>query len=567
MARRTVAVLLLLFSATLLNAQPERIDSAAAALIKEEGLQHSQVMSLLSSLCDVYSPRLTWSPEYTRGAEWVKKTFTTWGITKVSYDRWAPLGRGWTLKNFSAMVTAPVPFPVIAYPSAWSPGFKEKEADVVYLNASTPEELERYKGKLKGKFVLLSDLAAVRPHFTPQATRLADSVLLRMANADMQGGRRGARRFPRLDRMTPAAIDSALIAIAQASPDADTAAMRERFAGMRMTPRKLLFAQEEGAIAVITPGSGDGGTMLVQSATVPQAQDTPRDQRIPAYDAKVTSFIPQVVFAAEHYNRILRSIKLGEKVTLEMELQVETTKADSSFNVIAEIPGTDLKDEIVMIGGHFDTWHAGTGATDNNSGVAACMEAARILKVLAEKNGLKTRRTIRIGFWGGEEQGLFGSREYVSEFFAQREGDQGFGGFGGPGGPGGPPEITKKAEFDKLSVYFNHDNGTGRLRGIYLQGNEAARPIFRRWLTAYGDPTAQTITIQNTGGTDHQSFDGVGLPGFQFIQDQIEYDSRTHHYNMDVYERLIPDDMKQAATVIAFFTWQAANRDGKFPRK
>ncbi len=564
MARCTVALLLLVFSATLLQAQPERIDSAAVALIKEEGLQHSQVMPLLSSLCDVYSPRLTWSPEYTRGADWVKKTFATWGITNVSYDRWAPVGRGWTLKNFSAMVTSPVPFPVIAYPSAWSPGFKEKEAEVVYLNASDPSELERYKGKLKGKFVLLSDLADVRPHFTPQATRLADSVLLRMANADIQGGRRGGRRFPRLDRMTPQAIDSALIAIAQASPDVDTAAMRERFSGMRMTPRKLLFAQEEGAVAVITPGNGDGGTMLVQSATVPQPQDVPREQRIPAYDAKATSFIPQVVFAAEHYNRILRSIKLGEKVTLEMELQVETTKADSSFNVIAEIPGTDLKDEIVMIGGHFDTWHAGTGATDNNSGVAACMEAARILKVLAERNGLKTRRTIRIGFWGGEEQGLFGSREYVSEFFAQREGDQGF---GGPGGPGGTPEITKKAGFDKLSVYFNHDNGTGRLRGIYLQGNEATRPIFRRWLTAYGDPTIQTITIQNTGGTDHQSFDGVGLPGFQFIQDQIEYDSRTHHYNMDVYERLIGGDMKQAATVIAFFTWQAANRDGRFPRK
>jgi hypothetical protein len=388
-----------------------------------------------------------------------------------------------------------------------------------------------------------------------------------MANADVQAPHRGARRFPRLDRMTPQAIDSALAAIAQASPDADTAAMRERFAGMRMGPRKLMFAQEEGAIGAITSGGGDGGTMLVQSASFPQPQDIPRDQRTAAYDAKATSFIPQIVFAAEHYNRILRTIQLGEKVTLEMELQVETTKADSSFNIIAEIPGTDLEDEVVMIGAHFDTWHAGTGATDNNSGVAACMEAARILKVLAEKNGLKTRRTIRIGLWGGEEQGIFGSREYVSEFFAQRQGDQGFGGFGGPGGPGGPPEITKKSEFDKLSVYFNHDNGTGRPRGIYLQGNEAARPIFRRWLTAYGDPTAQTVTIQNTGGTDHQSFDGVGLPGFQFIQDEIEYDSRTHHYNMDVYERLIGDDMKQAATLIAFFTWQAANRDGRFPRK
>jgi carboxypeptidase Q len=564
MTRRTVTVLFLLLSASILQAQPERVDSAAVALIKEEGLQHSQVMNLLSSLCDVYSPRLTWSPEYVRGAEWVKKTYATWGITNVAYDRWAPLGRGWTLKNFSAVVTAPVAFPVIAYPSAWSPGFKEKEAEVVYLNATDTTDLLKYKGKLKGKFVLLSDLADVRPHFTPQATRLADSVLLRMANADVQGSRRGARRFPRLDRLTPQAIDSALAAIIAMNPEADTAAMRERFTGMRMTPRKLMFAQEEGAVAAITPGGGDGGTMLVQSASYPQSQDVPRDQRIPAYDGKATSFIPQIVFASEHYNRILRMIKLGEKVTLAMALQVETTKADSSFNVIAEIPGTDLKDEIVMIGGHFDTWHAGTGATDNNSGVAACMEAARILKVLADKHGLKTRRTIRIGFWGGEEQGLFGSREYVADVFAKREGDQGF---GGPGGPGGPPEITKKAEYDKFYAYFNHDNGTGRLRGIYLQGNEAARPIFRRWLTAYGDPSAQTITIQNTGGTDHQSFDGVGLPGFQFIQDQIEYDSRTHHYNMDVYERLIPDDMKQAASVIAFFTWQAATRDGKFPRK
>jgi hypothetical protein len=362
--------------------------------------------------------------------------------------------------------------------------------------------------------------------------------------------------------MTPQSIDSALAAIALATPEVDTAALRERFTDMQLSPRKLLFAQEEGAIAAITPGRGDGGTMVVQSATVPQPQDTPRNQRISAYDPKAGTFIPQITFASEHYNRIIRMLKQGEKVTLEMELQVETTRADSCFNIIAEIPGTDLKDEIVMLGGHFDTWHAGTGATDNNSGVAACMEAARVLTVLAEKHGLKTRRTIRIGFWGAEEQGLFGSREYVGDVFARREGDP-FA--GGPGG--GPAEVTKLPGFEKLSVYFNHDNGTGRIRGIYLQGNEAARPVLRRWLSAFGDPTAQTITIQNTSGTDHQSFDGVGLPGFQFIQDQIEYDARTHHYNMDVYERLIEDDMKQAATVMTFFAYQAANRDARFPRK
>jgi Zn-dependent M28 family amino/carboxypeptidase len=245
-----------------------------------------------------------------------------------------------------------------------------------------------------------------------------------------------------------------------------------------------------------------------------------------------------------------------------MNLEVAMTKADSGFDIIGEIPGTDLKDEVVMIGAHFDSWHSGTGATDNGTGSAACMEAMRILETVMKNDGLKLRRTIRIGLWGSEEEGLIGSREYVSAIFGKRAGDTG-GGL--PGGGGG--ELKTTPEYDKLSVYFNHDNGSGRIRGIYLQGNEAARPIFRSWFTAFGDPTAQTITIQNTGGTDHQSFDGIGLPGFQFIQDPLEYDSRTHHYNMDVYERAQEPDMTQAATIIAVFAYTAANRDAKFPRK
>lgn len=566
MARTLLAFILFLIGSSILPAQTERVDSAAVALIKEEGLRNSQIMPLLSTLCDVYSPRLSWSPEYARGAAWVKQKFASMGIPAVTYDHFAPVGKGWSLRSFTAMVTAPMPFPVIAYPSAWSPGFRQKETAVIHLDAATPAELERYKGKLKGTFVLIGDPVDVRPHFSPEATRLADSVLLRMANADAQSGRRGARRFPRFDRMDARAIDSALAAMVQSFPEVDTAAMRERWMGMQLTPRKLSLAQEEGAIAVITPGRGDGGTMLVQSASVPQPPDVPRNERIAPYDPKAPTFIPQIVFAAEHYNRIVRTLRQGEKVRLSMGLDVEFSRVDSCFNVIAEIPGTDLKDEIVMMGGHFDTWHAGTGATDNNSGVAACMEAARILKVLAEKHGLKTRRTIRIGLWGAEEQGLHGSREYVSEFFAQREGGAFTGGFGGPPG-GAPPTIIKRPGYDALSVYFNHDNGTGRLRGIYLQGNQNAHPVLRRWLSAFGDPTAQTVTMQNTSGTDHQSFDGVGLPGFQFIQDQIEYDTRTHHYNMDVYERLIEEDMKQAATLMAFFVYQAATRDERFPRK
>jgi carboxypeptidase Q len=550
-----------------LPAQQEKIDTLAVSRIKEEGLRHSQVMDLLSSLCDVYGPRLAWSPEYKRAADWVTHKLKEWGITDVKYDYWAPLGRGWTLKNFSAMVTAPVPYPVIAYPAAWSPGFKEKEAEVVFLEARKPEDLAKYQGKLKGKFVLISDPLVLKAHFDPLAVRLADSVLLRMANADVQSFR--GRRGPRFPRMGVRNIDSVLAAIQQMNPDADTAAMRQRFVESQLGPRNLEFAQKEGALAAITEGRGDGGTVLVQSATVPQPGGSPQApggppaQRINPYDPKAPEIIPQVVFASEHYNRIVRMLEKGEKVRLEMELQVSTTEADSGFNIIAEIPGTDLKDEVVMIGAHLDSWHAGTGATDNGTGTAACLEAMRILQILAQKDGLKPRRTIRLGLWGAEEEGLIGSREYVSEAFARREGDQGAFPFGGGGGA----ELKKTPAYDKLSVYFNHDNGSGRIRGIYLQGDEAARPIFRSWFTAFADPTAQTITIQNTGGTDHQSFDRVGLPGFQFIQDPLEYDARTHHYNMDVYDRVQEPDMKQASTIIALFAYQAATRDAPFPRK
>jgi hypothetical protein len=541
-------------------AQPEKIDTLALSRIKAEGLGNSRVMDLLATLCDTYSPRLTWSPEYRRGAEWVSATLRGWGIS-TTVDRWAPLGKGWTLKEFSAMVTQPVSYPVIAYPSAWSPGIREKEAGVVHFRARTEAEYESYRGKLKGKYVVLGEPLTVRAHFEPQAVRLADSVLLRMANAEAQtGGRRGPRRFPRLDRITPQTIDSAIAAMRQINPDTDTLALRERLEEMMAAPRRLEFLRKEGALAVITPGRGDGGTMIVQAASVPQSPDAPRDRRVGPYDASAPEFLPQVVFAAEHFNRIVRMLHAGEKVTLAMKLEVEVSKPDSGFNVIGEIPGTDLKDEVVMIGGHFDTWHAGTGATDNNTGTAACMEAMRILQAVVKAGAVKPRRTIRIGLWGGEEQGLIGSREYVAQTYARREG--GGSPFGGGGG-----DIQKTTLFDKFSVYFNHDNGSGRFRGIYLQGNEAARPIFRAWLSAFGDPAAQTVTAQNTGGTDHQSFDGVGLPGFQFIQDPLEYDTRTHHYNMDTFERIQEADMKQAATIMAFFAYQAATRDGRIPRK
>ena len=572
MAKRTFVVLALaVFVISAGFAQvAEKVDTAAVSKIKEEGLKNSQVMEILSYLTDVYGPRLTGSPEYKEGAEWVSKKLASWGLQNIHFERCAPVAKGWTLKRYALNVIDPQSFPVIGYPKAWSPGVKGTvTGEAILFDAKNEAELEKFKGKLKGKFVLISeDRGDVTAPFEAQALRLTDTELLRMANASPQAGGRGGRfRMPDFARLSPAARDSAGRAMAREfMPDADTATVSRLLrrmmgggGGANITPQKLELCQKEGALVVFDQGRGDGGNLIVQSATVP-VTGAPQlgAPRVNAYDAKVPAIVPQVTLAAEHYGRIVRMLGKGQKVKLEMMLDVAFTPADSTFNVVAEIPGTDLKDQVVLLGGHFDTWHGGTGATDDCSGVAACMEAVRIIKTL----GLQPRRTIRVGFWAAEEQGLIGSREYVSQHYAEREG--GSGGFPMGGGTG---ELKTKPEYDKFSVYFNHDNGTGKIRGVYLQGNEAARPIFRAWLEPFASLGASTLTIQNTGGTDHLSFDGVGLPGFQFIQDPIDYNTRTHHYTMDVYERLQADDMKQAATIMAAFAYNAAMRDEMFPRK
>jgi Zn-dependent M28 family amino/carboxypeptidase len=294
--------------------------------------------------------------------------------------------------------------------------------------------------------------------------------------------------------------------------------------------------------------------------------------RLSVYDPKAEAkMVPQVTVSAEQYNRMMRMMQAGEKVRMTVDLQVEYQDQDNmGYNTIAEIPGSDLKDEVVMLGGHMDSWHSGTGATDNGAGVSVAMEAVRIIQAL----GLKPRRTIRIALWTGEEQGLLGSRAYVAKHFGKLEGGPGGGGGGGGGFGGGgnganttPAKLTTLPEYEKFSGYFNLDNGTGKIRGIYLQGNKGVRDLFSQWLMPFRDMGASTITISNTGGTDHQSFDGIGLPGFQFIQDEIEYDTRTHHSNQDVFDRIQADDMKQAATIMAAFVYQTAMRDEKLPRK
>ena len=520
--------------------------------IKDEGMNRSQVMKTLSYLTDVIGPRLTNSPNMKRANEWTRDEMTRWGLQNAHLEAWGPFGRGWSLKRFSAQVTEPQSIPLIAFPKAWSPGTNGAiTGDVVYLNAKDEAELEQFKGKLKGAIVLTSGMREVKARFEALGTRRDEKDLLSLADApEPRGGQR------RMFQMSP-----------------------EQRAAMMFGAKKNQFLFDEGAAVSIDPSRiGDGGTIFVQSASVPQPIPSgpigPNTRGISPYDKSAPKLTPQLVMAVEHYNRLVRMIEAGEKVKMNVDLAVEFHDADlMGYNTIAEIPGTDLKDEIVMLGGHMDSWHSGTGATDNGAGVAVGMEAMRIIQTL----GLKPRRTIRIALWSGEEQGLLGSRAYVAEHFGKMETPAAPAGAGNGNGatstPAAPVLVTKPA-YEKLSAYFNLDNGTGKIRGVYLQGNEAVRPLFRQWLMAFRDRPedktswgASTLSISNTGGTDHLAFDAIGLPGFQFIQDEIEYDTRTHHSNQDVFDRIQADDMKQAATIMAAFVYNTAMLDQKLPRK
>jgi hypothetical protein len=563
MIRRQFAALLLLFTLLVpyvaFGQQTQGQQQAAVdpndpiVKIRDEGLNRSQVMQTLSYLSDVIGPRLTASPGMKRANEWTRDTMTKWGLQNAHLEAWGPFGRGWTLKRFSAQVTDPLDVPLIAYPKAWSPGTNGPvSADVVYFDPKDEADLARFKGQLKGKIVLTAAMREVKAHFETLGTRRDEKNLLALANAPMPrpGGGRGG-----------------------------FGGGGNNQAAAQFTAKKNQFLLDEGAAVLVDASRGDGGTLFVQSATVPQpfspnafGPNAPR--RINPYD-KDAKMLPQISVAVEHYNRIVRMIQAGEKVKMETNIAVEYQDTDlNGYNTVAEIPGTDpnLKDEIVMLGGHMDSWHAGTGATDNGAGVAVGMEAVRIIQAL----GLKPRRTIRIALWTGEEQGLLGSRAYVAKHFGRMETPpatttnttQG----GGDSTAMRPlaqaaPVLVKMAEYDQLAGYFNLDNGTGKIRGVYLQGNDSVATLFRQWLAPFKDLGAETLSLSNTGGTDHLSFDGIGLPGFQFIQDEIEYDTRTHHSNMDVFDRIQGDDMKQAATIMAAFVYQTAMRDEKLPRK
>jgi carboxypeptidase Q len=481
--------------------QPDRADHDAIYRIKEEGFQRSQVMDITSYLTDIYGPRLTGSPNYSLAADWAVKKMTEWGLAGVKREPWGPFGRGWSNERFYAHALAPQAYPIIGYPKAWSAGTDGPIAgQVVLVTLDEDKDFETHRGTLRGKFVLLGEPRALAAQFDPPGSRYTDQQLEALATENA------------MERRPP-----------YRGPDPRV---------LELTRRRMQFLEREGALAVIDVGrKGDGGTVVI--AGVLRGKE----------DAVG---IPQVTFAAEHYGRIART--LAKKIPVTIELNIKNTFHDAqqdSFNIIGEIPGTDLAEEIVLIGGHFDSWHAGTGATDNAAGSAVMMEAMRILTA----TGLQPRRTIRIGLWSGEEQGLLGSRAYVKQHFADRD------------------TMALKPAHARFSAYFNVDNGTGAIRGVYLQGNEAVAPIFSAWMAPFHNLGMTTLSIRNTGGTDHLAFDAVGLPGFQFIQDPIEYDTRTHHSSMDTYERIQPQAMMKNAVIVASFAYHAAMRDEKLPRK
>ena len=534
--------------------------------IKDEGFNRSQVMPTLSYLTDVIGPRLTASPNLRRANDWTRAKLESWGLTNAHLEAWGPFGRGWSLKRFSAQVIEPQAFPLIAQPKAWSPAVTggAVTAEVIYLDAKTDKDLEQYKGKLKGAIVLAAPAIEVRARFLAPATRLGEGQLLALANAPE----------PKPGQSPGVPFTSSLTAVQRAALVAAQEQMRRRYP---------FIAQQEPALILEPSFSGDGGTFFVSSATVPPpyipGTNTPAaPPRAAPWATNAMKIPPQVVVAVEDYNRMVRMIQAGEKLKLAVELDVQFHDKDlMGYNTLAEIPGTDLKDEVVMLGAHMDSWHSGTGATDNGAGCAVAMEAVRILKAI----GLQPRRTIRIGLWSGEEQGLLGSKAYVTDHFGKlgsvtnppaatdskkpRTADGKA--QSAPAPAPAAPQVERKPDYDKFSAYFNLDNGTGKIRGVYLQGNESVRPIFRQWLAPFRELGVETLTPNLTGGTDHLPFDAIGLPGFQFIQDDIEYWTRTHHSNQDVFDRAQAEDLKQASVVMAAFVYQTAMRDEKLPRK
>lgn len=531
MLHRSAVIVLSLAAASLpvVAVAQDEADEAVVEILRRHGLEESQVMDHLSWLCDVYGPRLTNSPNHWKASEWAVSRLTEFGLKNARIEKWGPFGSGWRLDGFGVEVVGENPWVVHAYPKAWSPSIDGTVvAEVVDASALSQDELRAMD--LTGKIVMIEPRRAVSEPFDQTAKRWEVEDLWEMAT--------GAR-MPR---------EEVAASAASAAPRRD----------IRRGPQVFDIVYAKKPLAIVDRYfKGDYGTVFATGVRIPRPEGASRRDGPRGWDPKGAHVVPQFTLAVEHYNRISRLLERGQRVEMSLELRSTFFEEERMPpNVLAEIPGTDpeLGSEVVMLGAHLDSWHTGTGATDNGCGSAVMIEAMRLLTKLVEERGEGPRRTVMIGLWGGEEQGLLGSRAFVEKHVAER------------GGRGEAPMQTFPLHA-KLSGYYNLDNGTGRIRGVHLQGNDAVRPIFREWLKPFHDLGAGTLTLRNTGGTDHLAFDAVGIPGFQFIQDPVAYSTRTHHSNMDNWDHAVADDLQQAATIIASFAWHTAQRDTQLPRK
>jgi hypothetical protein len=512
----------------------ENLDLTMYQRIRDEGLQHSHIMEYASALTDGIGPRLTGSPNLKKANEWARDQLTAMGCANAHLEDWGEFGMGWRQLNTWARMSAPDTAVFIAQALPWSPSSHGAvSGQAIWIDAKDEKDLEKYKGKLAGKIVFFGTMRDVKPVDKPLFERRDDADLKKTVEFPVHIGER--EQF-----------------------------FQDFIRRLEFREKAGKFFADERAAGIVVPSrdgrnnGGSGGTIF---------NDGGSGMGWFTYRREHAEALPVVVTAIENYGRVYRLLKANVPVTIEMDVETEFTgDHEHGFDTVAEIPGTDptLKDEVVMVGGHLDSWASATGATDNGAGTVIAMEVMRILNALK----VQPKRTIRIALWSGEEQGEFGSYGYVKQHFGYVPLSEAPDEVKLPEfmrKPAGPPVI--KPEQSKISGYFNVDNGTGKIRGIYLQENAAIAAIFQQWIVPLGDLGVSAVTMRNTGGTDHEAFDSVGIPGFQFIQDMLDYGSRTHHSNMDVYERLQPEDLAQAATVEAIFVYNTAMRDQMLPRK
>jgi len=530
-------LLLLLFLAPAWG--QSKLDLGLVSRIKTEAYDHSKVMDHLSWLSDVYGPRLTASREFFQAADWAAGRLREIGLSNVHLEPWGPFGRSWSAEQWSVEMVEPRYAPLNATPLAWTAGTNGPiTGETILAPLSATRDLKKardefaayrkeWTGKLRGKFVMLRAPKIPAEQTRPQFQRYTDAELADLAKASEHAakisGKLADLKFPE----DPDELRKFMASLPESVFD-------EMFdVRIALATERNRFFLDEGVLGILMRDdrSHDGTTNAEQAGSHKSA-----DPLAP----------PTFVITAEQYNRMARIIEKKTPVRVRVSLKAQASDADvNSANIVGEIPGGKKADEVVMIGAHFDSWHAGTGATDNGAGSAVMIEVMRILKTL----NVSMDRTVRIGLWSGEEEGLYGSEAYVKQHF------------------GDAKTMKLLPDHAKLSGYFNLDNGSGKIRGVYLQGNDAMRPLFEAWLAPFRDEGATTITIKNTGGTDHLSFDAVGLPGFQFIQDPLDYGSVTHHSSMDTYDHAVASDLMEASAVIAAVVYQAANSPEMLPRK